>query len=149
MLLTSLSPRQSLKQNFLTNACAVSIPPCTTCHIHCPAWVKTQWVTETLEDRTRQSIIKISEVAKDFLLSSLFFLQILVMSTSDMSKTDYYPEPPWKLAVYWWQCFHALKPRYLRNHGLKYKKKILQQQDMVCRRKAHSLSCHICSLLPW
>lgn len=149
VLLTSLWPRQSSKQNFLTLMPVLYLyhlaPPVTYTVLHGSR--PSKW--QTLEDLTMQSIIKISEVAKSFLLSSLFFLRILVMSTSDMSKTGYYPEPPWKLAVYCWQCFHALKPRYLRNPGLKCKKKILQQQYAVSRCKAHCLSCHICSLLPW
>lgn len=134
-----LWPRENLNQSVLIAMAVWSMPHYTACHMHCPAWFKTQWVIETLEDHTRQSIIKMSELVKDFLLLFLF-LQILVLSTFDLSKIGFYLEPPWKLTAYWWVCFHALEPRYLNNPGLKCRKILLQQWYIVSRCKVHSLS---------
>ena len=55
-----------------------------------PVWLKTQWVIDTVKDHTRQSQVKMSEMAKDFLLPFSFFPHVLVIYTSDTSKIGYF-----------------------------------------------------------
>lgn len=142
MLHTSSLAKRELKPVFwlqcLCCLCHTTLPVvCTVL----PGSRPREW--QTLQDPTRQSIIKMSELAKDFLLL-LLFLQVLVLSTFDMSKIGFYPEPPWRLPAYWWMCFHALEPRYLNNPGLICRRILLQQWYLASRCKVHSSSCCTC-----